>query len=89
MSGHVKEREEASEQCECAGHVEDGEVLGLFYLLLHVLGGGGQLVLQGGDLALLGGQLEGDGLSLEEEKGCGDGEEGDGAVVEEAVDAAC
>lgn len=69
--------------------MEDGEVLGLFYLVLHVLRGGLELRLEGVDLTLLVGQAEGDGLGLEEEEGRGDGEEGDGSVVEEAVDAAC
>ena len=89
MSGHVEESEEAGEEGEGAGHVQHGEVALLLHLVLDVLRGALQLLLQRVDLALLAGQAEGVGLCLEEEEGRGHGEQGDASVVEQAVDAPC
>lgn len=67
--------------------MEDGEILGVGHLVFHVGRGVSKLLFERVDLTLLVGQTEGDGLCLEEEEGGADGEEGDGSVVEEAVDA--
>lgn len=86
---HMEHGQQTREQRECACHVNQCKVLGLLYLVLNVLRGALQLLLQRVDLALLAGQLEGEGLGLDEQEGRGDGQQRDGSVVEDAVDAAC
>ena len=49
--------------------MDDGKVLGLLDLRLHMLGGVGELIPKRVNFVLLSGKLHRDGLRLEEEEG--------------------
>lgn len=74
MGRHVEGGDEAGEEGEGPGHVDDGQIVLLFHLDFDVLGGRFEFVLQFLELALRGGQAEGNCLGLEEEEEGGRGE---------------